>query len=81
MNLRSKKADAVAMWVVRIIWVTCGTFASFAWEMGRYKLALAFTAGCLLCLPLSLVVMLVFLPPPRKFTNSGAEIVSDSKPR
>jgi hypothetical protein len=81
MNLRSKKADAVAMWVVRIIWLVCGTFGAFAWEMNRIGLALAFSAGCMLCLPLVAVVGLVFMPPEKKFTSSGAEIVSDSKPR
>ena len=81
MKLRSDRNLKVAMWGVRVIWLVCGTFGAFAWEMNRIGLALAFSAGCVLCLPLVAVVGLVFMPPERKFTDSGAEIVSDSKPR
>jgi len=80
-NLRSDRNLGVAMWGVRVIWLTCGTLASFAWEMNRIDLAAAFSAGCVLCLPLVAVIGFVLLPPDKKFTRSGAEIVSDSGPR
>lgn len=81
MTLRSRKADEIAMWVVRVLWMSLGTVGSFAWENGSRWWALGLFAAALACFPLTLVVGLIFEPRRPERTHSGAEIVSDSLPR